>query len=289
MKRVNVIVWGIIFLMVGCITTDIGDHGSRDPVNSVAIIVALTKVDYKAYSGWDGICAGSNTDLDRMVKTCRKAGIERVVSLYNEKATTYAVIRQILLACKSLEASAKAGKSPLLFFYFSGHGGSVYDFFRKEKNSMNQTLCLWDGQMVDDLMWDVLLKIPKGIRVVHITDCCEAGSNYRGMGPFIAKEYKDIVFRPKITRRLPEDLSCDFLHLGGCADGEVSKGNVTYGGIFTYTLLITAKPDGKSYYQWFEETKSGMPRIGQVPTMEVLQSEESIFNNGKIEDGPAMK
>lgn len=275
--------------VVGCVTLDSGDHGSTAPVNSVAIIVALTKVNYEAYSGWDGRCAGSNTDRDRMVLACRDAGIERVVSLYNERATTYAVIRQILLACKALEASAKAGKRPLLFFYFSGHGGSIYDFYRKERNSMNQTLCLWDGQMVDDLMWDVLLKVPKGIRFVHITDCCEAGSNFRSMGPYIANAYKDVVFRPKINRRLPSDLACDFLHFGGCADGEVSKGSVTYGGIFTYTLIETTKPIGKNYYQWFIGAKADMPKIGQVPTMEIIQSEESIFNNGKLEDVPAMK
>lgn len=287
MKRTSIVF--LLALVVGCVNLDTGDHGSREPVNSVAVIVALTKLDYKAYGGWDGRCAGSNTDLDRMTKACRSAGIERVVTLYNEKATTYAVIRQILLASKALEASAKAGKSPLLVFYFSGHGGAVYDFFRTEKDSRNQTICLWDGQMVDDLMWNVLMQIPKGVRVVHITDSCEAGTNYRSREEFVAKAYQEIVKRPRITRRRPEDLSCDFLHFGGCSDGEVSKGNVTYGGIFTYTLIETAKPIGKNYYQWFIETKSGMPRIGQIPVMSVIQSEESIFNNGKMEDGPAMK
>jgi hypothetical protein len=275
--------------MCGCTTLEIGDKGSREPVNSVAIIVALTQVDYRAYSGWDGRCAGSNTDLERMYKTCREAGIERVVTLYNERATTYAVLRQILLASKALEDSAKAGKSPLMVFYYSGHGGAAYDYFRIEKDSMHQTMCLWDGQMVDDMLWDVLRKIPKGIRVIHITDTCNSGTNYRNIPRTLAKEYKDKYFRPRQTRRLPEELSCDFVHFGGCDDGETSKGNVTYGGIFTYTLLQTVKPIGKSYYQWFEESKAAMPKIGQVPVFSVIQSEESIFNNGRVEDRPALK
>lgn len=274
----------------GCVNLyDIGDKGSTDPVKSVAVVVGLTRLDYKAYSGWDGVCAGSNIDVYRMVNTCKQAGIERVVSLYNEEATTYAVIRQILLAAKALEPAAKAGKSPLLVFYYSGHGGTVYDFFRTEKDSRNQTLCLWDGQLVDDLMWHVLLQIPKGVRVVHITDSCESGTNYRSREVFVAQAYKDVVYRARLTRKLPEDLGCSFLHFGGCADGEVSKGNSTYGGLFTYALIETAKPAGKNYYQWFIEAKAAMPSIGQVPVMSVIQSEESIFNNGKIEDGPALK
>jgi hypothetical protein len=277
-----------VLAMMGCNTLSPGDKGSTAPAKSVAVVVALTKLDYNAYGGWDGKCAGSNTDLDRVAKACRQAGVERVVTLYNEQATTYAVIRQILLAAKALEPAAKAGRSPLLLFYYSGHGGAVYDFFRTEKNSMNQTMCLWDGQMVDDLMWDVLRKIPKGVRVVHITDSCESGTNYRSM-EFVAQAYKEVVRRPRVTRRLPEELSCDLLHFGGCADGEVSKGNVIYGGLFTYTLIETVKPVGKNYYQWFIETKSAMPRVGQIPVMSVIQSEESIFNNGRIEDGPAMR
>jgi hypothetical protein len=266
--------FSVLLLAVGCTSLEQGDKGSKEPVNSVAIVVALTKVDYEAYGGWDGRCAGSDTDLNRMVQTFEKAGIERVVALYNEKATTYAVIRQILLASKALEASAKAGKRPLLAFYFSGHGAQAYDFFRKEQNSMNQTLCLWDGQMVDDLMWDVLLKIPQGIR---------------GAGPFIAREYKNLLYRPRLTRRLPSDLSCDFIHFGGCADGAFSRGNVTYGGIFSYALIEKIKPEGKSYYQWFEEAKAYVSKTGQIPVMDVIQSETSIFNNGRMEDAPALK
>ena len=94
----------------------------------------------------------------------------------------------------------------------------------------------------------------------------------------------------RARHRLNDDkLKCDFIHFGGCADGEMSKGNVIYGGIFTYTLMQTVKPNNKSYYQWFIETKAAIPKMGQNPTMVVIQSEESIFNNGKVEDTPALK
>lgn len=276
----------VLSLITACVTLPLGDKGSRDQVNSVAVVVALTKVDYKAYCGWDGVCAGSNTDLNRVVGEFRKAGIERVVPLYNEKATTYAVIRQILLASKALEESAKNGRNPVLIIYMSGHGGETYDFFRKEVNSMNQTMCLWDGQMVDDLMWEVLLKIPKGIKVVHITDTCNSGTNYRGVA--VAREYRDVLFRPK-SRRSPEDLSCDFIHFGGCADGMVSKGNTGFGGVFTYSLFVWSSPEGRTYKQWFESAKARLSKLGQVPSMSVIQSTESITKNGNVENHQALK
>lgn len=289
----------ILFLcLLGCITPMQTDHGSTSPAKSAAIIVALAQLDYNAYSGWDGRCSGCNTDRDRMIKECRAAGIERVVSLYNEQATVYAVIRQMLLATKALELSAKRGERPLLVFYYSGHGGEIYDFFKTEKNSRDQTLCLWDGQLQDNLFWDVLLKIPKGVRVLHITDTCNSGTNFKLAPPVTYPSFSnmivgissvDKVYRARTTRKNPDELSCDFIHFGGCADGEMSKGNVYYGGIFSYTLFETIKPNGKSYYQWFIETKAGMPKIGQNPVMTVIQSEDSIFNNGRVEDGPAMR
>lgn len=297
MKKILSISLAFLFLL-GCITTpQITDHGSTSPVKSVAVLVALTQVDPNAYSGWDGYCAGSNTDLDRMIKKCREAGIERVVSLYNKQATAYAVMRQMLLATKALEPSAKRGERPLLIFYYSGHGGAVYDFYRTEKDSMDQTLCLWNGQLLDNLFWDILLKIPKGVRVLHITDTCNSGTNFKLAPPplsyssieGIVAGNPDKIFRARNRPGKPENLRCDFIHFGGCADGATSKGNVTYGGIFTYILFENVKSNGKSYYQWFDETKAAMPKINQIPVMSVIQSEESIFNNGKVEDGPAMK
>lgn len=290
MKTIRLIITGLIFFASGCITPlETGDHGSTTPTESVAIIVALTQVDYRAYSGWDGRCTGSNTDLNRMVKSCKEYGIKRVVTLYNEQATAYAVIRQILLASKALELAAKNGKNPLLLFYFSGHGGAVYDFFRTEKDSMDQTLCLWNGQILDNLFWDALLEVPKGVIVLHITDTCNSGTNFKSIPPEVSISSSDIVFRARHRYGKPDNLSCDFIHFGGCDDNETSKGNVTYGGMFTYTLFETVKPTGKSYYQWFIETKAAMPKINQIPVMSVIQSEESIFNNGRVEDGPALK
>lgn len=279
-----------IVILIGCTTImETGDKGSTVPTQSVAVIVGLTELDYNAYNGWDGRCAGSNTDLNRMVKACKAIGIKRVVSLYNEQATAYGVMRQIMLASKALEPAAKAGKRPLLFFYYSGHGGAVYDFFMTEKDLMDQTLCLWDGQLLDNLFWQVLLKIPEGITFVHITDTCNSGTNFK-----LAPSMELLGYAPnKIFRarhRLNDDkLKCDFIHFGGCADGETSNGSVTYGGMFTYILMETVKPDNKSYYQWFIEAEAEMSKIGQIPTITVIQSEESIFNNGKVEDLPALK
>lgn len=285
--------------LLGCTTImEMSDHGSVTPTESVAIVVALTQLDYRAYSGWDGLCKGCNTDMNRMVKSCREMGIKRVVTLYNEQATTYAVLRQIMLASKALTPAAEAGKRPLMIFYYSGHGGAVYDFFHSEKDSMDQTLCLWDGQLLDNLFWEALIKIPKGVRVLHITDTCNSGTNFKFappiptiLGSTILGASVDKIFRARHRYRPigTEELKCDFIHFGGCADGETSKGGALYGGIFTYTLLEKVNPIGKSYYQWFIEAKAAVSKINQIPTMCVIQSEESIFNNGKVEDGPAMK
>lgn len=296
MKKILAII--MLLCISGCIISPLepSDHGSTTPVKSVAIVVALTQLDWNVYNGWSGKCSGSNIDLNRMVKTCRENGIERVVTLYNKQATAYAVIRQILLAAKALEPAASRGEQPLLIFYYSGHGGLVYDSYHTEKGSADQTLCLWDGQLVDNLFWDVLLKVPKGVRVIHITDTCNSGTNFKLAPPVSYNSLSDIMlgtpdkfFRAKHRYGKPENLSCDFIHFGGCDDLQYSNGNNVYGGLFTYALLKLVKPDGKTYKQWFDESKTKMLLPSQIPTICVIQSEESIKKNGKVEDRPAMK
>lgn len=260
----------VLALTVGCTTIYQGDKGSVKPTESVAVVVGLTRVDYRMYLGWDGICAGADVDLNRMAAACREAGIQRVVTLYNERATTFAVLKQIMMAAKALEPAATAGRRPLLLIYVSGHGGETYDFYRTEKNSMNQTLCLWDGQLVDDLMWAALLKIPKGVRVVHITDTCNSGTNYRAMPMVVAKAYRNQLFRPRNRAGEPRQLACDLIHFGGCDDGGRAFGNRTWGGMFTYALIETAGYKGRSYSEWFEAAAKAMPKINQIPTMSVV-------------------
>ncbi len=276
----------VAILYAGCTTEQVqnvaGEVITALPVESAAIIVSLTKVDPNMYGGWNGDCPGCDIDGQRMVKASRDAGISRIVTLTNSQATTFRFLSQCALAAVALKPSAEKGKRPLLLIYVSGHGGQVANTDGTETDGQDETLCLWDGQLVDDLMWNALVKIAKGVRVVIITDTCNSGTNYKSPRPYTN------IMRARSTRSKGATMQCDLLHIGGCADGMSSYGSAGKGGELTYALAVSSGgPNGKTWKGWYESAKGKMPR-NQTPTMTVLQTQESL-GCCKIEELEAMK
>ena len=153
----------------------------------------------------------------------------------------------------------------------SGHGGQIRDREGDEDDRLDETLCLWDGQLADDVMWEALLKVPAGVRVAFITDSCNSGTNYRAPHDYV----KPMRAR---ARKSGTELKCDFLHFAGCPDGKSSYGG-SDGGVFTTALLGAYYDNLKLTYtdrfvdmtwkQWFEAARSRMPK-NQTPVMSEL-------------------
>jgi len=235
---------------------DVDDVATTPIVNtdSAAVLVGLTKVSAVAYDGWDGDCPGCDVDVRRMTALCNKFGTSSL-TLANAEATRFRFFSACASAVKSLESSAKAGRSPLLLIFYSGHGGQVTDKNADEDDSADETLCLWDGLLTDDLMWQALCGIPAGIRVAFITDSCNSSSNYKSSRDWVS------VMQARASRA-DKPLACGFVHMGGCDDGKPSFGGKD-GGAFTDALDRTFA-NNLSWRQWFEEAKAKMPR-NQVP------------------------
>lgn len=209
---------------------------------AAAVICGLTKVDKTKYGGWDGNCPGCDVDAQAWAIACRSEGVPYEL-LLNEQANYVGIVASAKRACSMLSAG------DLLILYISGHGGQVADVTGDEADRKDETLCLWDGQLSDDAVWQLLAQVPKGVRIWMITDTCNSGSNYRA---------------PHSYRAAVED-GPTLLHWGGCADGKSSFGTAQ-GGTFT-TALVDSYKSGQSYADWFATAKRRMPRT-QVPTCE---------------------
>lgn len=236
------------------------------PAPSAAVIVGLTRVNPDSYGGWNGECPGCDIDAKGIAELCASRGIPSTV-LLNADATQFRFLAACAAAAKSLEPAAKAGKSPLLLIYYSGHGGQVADKNGDEADRKDETICLWDGQLTDDLMYIALCKVPAGVRVVFITDSCNSGTNYKRPKNWVR------VMEARASRAEGE-LACQFLHMGGCGDGESSFGGDT-GGVFTTALLASLSP-GMSWKQWFAAASARMPR-NQKP----MYTEAGTFGDGE--------
>lgn len=193
----------------------------------VGVIVACTKVDPKAYNGWNGACPGCDVDANFVASQMVKEQIPYAL-LFNQKATSENVISTARQATQSLKDGG------LLFLYFSGHGGQLTQAQAgNETDGKDETICLYDGQLRDDIVWRLLTSIDpsRNIKVFMVTDCCNSGSNFRTPHNYarsLPRSYLNIP-TPKGPRAIP-----NLCHWGGCGDSESSYGSA-YGGSFTMT------------------------------------------------------
>lgn len=267
------IAFDLVLLIAGCSTGAIGLSGSapasaglhpsfaapswRGEANAAAVVCGLTKVDKSRYNGWDGDCPGCDTDAAVFALACRSNGISYDL-LFNADATAANIERL------AREAVSKLAPGGLLILYYSGHGGQTSDpSDPSETDGRSETICLWDGQLSDNVVWSLLCRVPPGIRVWMVTDSCHSGTNYRG-----PHDYAGMV-RARSAGRVP-----DLLHWGGCADGKYSYGSAQ-GGTFT-TALVDAYAAGQSYRAWFAGAAALMP-ANQRPTCESTGSDFSGF------------
>jgi metacaspase-1 len=68
-----------------------------------------------------------------------------------------------------------------LFFHYSGHGSHIHDIEGDEDNGRDETLCPLDykknGLIIDDwLRENIVNKIPEGVKLFCIFDCCHSES-----------------------------------------------------------------------------------------------------------------
>lgn len=244
-----------------CIDMNYDTNVKTNGVHSkIALICNLTKVDKNAYDGWDGNCPGTDVDANNFAKLCNDNNIP-YVKIENEQCTG----RNIIELWKSCVSNLDPNNG-LFIFYYSGHGGQVYS--STEKDGLDETLCLWDGQMRDDTVWQLLNIVPKTCRIFMVTDCCNSGTNFQL--PYNLKRSLD----KKLKSRSQEP---NLLHYGGCNDGESSYGSIR-GGVFT-NYLKKYYDNKLSYIDWFETCLEHMKYETQKPT---FMETGTSFKNMKI-------
>lgn len=282
------VVWCAVFMLAGCAWLD--EDGSypvpssmqrspsafsapsarnnplSSPVSSTqfpvsaaasAVVAGLTRVDPAAYRGWAGECPGSDVDASVFALMCEQEGVP-VVRLANAQATRKGI------ELYARQAAASLAPGGLLILYYSGHGGQLRDASGgDEPDGQDETICLWDGQLRDDDVWNLLQKLPDGIRVWMVTDSCHSGTNYRGVHDYAGG------IAARASRTDGEGAALSLLHWGGCGDGQFSYGS-EQGGSFT-TALVDAWERGQSYAAWFDKAKSVCDRK-QIPTCAILGS-----------------
>jgi len=209
----------------------------------LAILAGCTRLDPDAYGGWEGECPGCDRDVARFATLCHDEGFDGIWVLVNEAASSDGLKSAFLSALDK-----PFTPDDLLVLFFSGHGGQQPDVSGDEWDGKDETLCLWDGELLDDRIAEYLAMLPEGLRVFFVTDSCNSGTNFRGMR---RAQSSPIVLPPLDDLRIQARV----LHFGGCTDGRYSHGEDD-GGWFTNALLASwgYKRKPLSYAKWWHRS-----------------------------------
>ncbi|HEX5725005.1 MAG TPA: caspase family protein [Longimicrobiaceae bacterium] len=214
----------------------------------ISLHIGLNSVDPRHYAGWSGPLAACEADADDMEAIAKEKGF-KATKLLTKDGTRDRIVGEITRAAKSLKAG------DIFFLSYSGHGGQLPDRNRDEADRIDETWCLFDGQLVDDHLYDLYTKFAKGVRIFVLSDSCHSGSvaslalredpktRGRAMPEEVAlrtyranKAFYDPILADPTRRESRGKVQASLLLISGCQDNQLSSDG-DFNGLFTATLL----------------------------------------------------
>lgn len=222
------------------------------------LVVALTRVDPDHWNGWEGACPGADLDAWAQAEMRRAVGTP-VVVLMNEQAT----IANVEAALRKLSAGMRDGD--LLDIVYSGHGGRRRDLGGDESDGYDETMCLYDGEWLDDRSGSLLDEVTVRLRVYFTTDSCHSDTHYRST----------------VSRRIKRSLGSfpgEFLHIGACQDDDVAMGSASDGGVLTSAQFMAFNPEQSYWTHWLETNRRKAPGAMQRFTIQAINVSQEFWN-----------
>lgn len=138
------------------------------PKHGYAIAIGLNAID-PAHYGTNGALSGCEPDANDMASIAAALGYP-VTKLLTAQATRQAVLAALDDHAQRLVAG------DLLVVSYSGHGGQVPDQNGDEADGLDETWCLFDGQLLDDELHAAWGKFRAGVRILALSDSCHSGT-----------------------------------------------------------------------------------------------------------------
>jgi hypothetical protein len=266
----------------------------------IALTIGLNAVDPKHYGGWSGELNACEADAEDMAEIAKGKGCQ-VKTLLTKAATRARMIKEVTAAAKAL----KSGDFFLLTY--SGHGGQLPDENNDEDDGQDETWCLYDGELVDDELYNLWTKFAAGVRILVFSDSCHSGTvtkqayyramgaargagvsanedkvKYRFMPPDVAlrtyrknRAFYDAILKHRASKKA--QVKATILLISGCQDNQLSSDG-DFNGLFTANLLRVWN-DGKfkkSYKSFHSTIVRHMPP-DQTPKYFVVGASNAAF------------
>jgi hypothetical protein len=168
-----------------------------------ALCIGLNSVSTVHYDGWDGALSVCEKDAKDMKKLAEKMKFTTDI-LLTKSATAQNVLDKIDAAARSLKAG------DIFFLYYSGHGGNEIPDINKDEieeladevDGYDETWCLYDRQLIDDILYQRWFKFKSGVRILVISDSCFSGDIVKLVG---GKRVKSKL-NAKAIKKMPEQV-----------------------------------------------------------------------------------
>jgi len=252
-----------------------------------ALTIGLNSVDPNHYSGWSGELMACENDARDMARIAESQGFA-VKTLLTKEATRENVRSHIIKAAESLEAG------DIFLVTYSGHGGQLPDRNLDEGDGLDETWCLYDGELVDDELAELWTRFKAGVRILGFSDSCHSGTVFKARRAslplsesrkaFVRREcgteepryrfcphdvlvktyFQNRTFYDELIRGLPKEgdlkIAASVRLISGCQDHQYSLDG-TFNGLFTGKLLAVWDGGGFTgdYKKFHARIVQGMP------------------------------
>ncbi len=231
--------------------------------NGYSLHIGLNKVDNEqpGYRRMHPL-RGAENDAKDMAKIAAKCGFTTKV-LLSGQATKDVVISAIQ------EVAGKMTGDDIFLLTYAGHGNSINDTDGDEDDGKDETLCLYDSQLIDDELAELWTLFPEGSRILMVADSCHSGSVLR----FVAEQYDNNLLEGI-------DIKASVKLISACQDYQYAEDNEEgSNGLFTEKLKSVWE-DGAfkgNYVDFVREIKSRLHKK-MDPNLYNIGLENKEFN-----------
>lgn len=246
---------------------------------------------------------GCINDINNMSKFLQNSRKYSNIVMLSDETFNKPTKNNILSNLENLIKNSK--KNDELFFHYSGHGTLLKDRNKEEESGMDSCICPLDfetsGLILDDDLRKIFDKLPLGVRLYIVLDCCHSGT-----GCDLRFKYEDTSFYIKGTK-LPQKYdpaewtlrqtvkilknynktNANIFLISGCKDNQTSADGYEENesaGALTYCLLKTLKNNfgNCKWKNLLKDTKCllQVKKYTQIPVLtsgNSINMEESVF------------
>lgn len=151
----------------------------------ISLHIGLNSVDPDHYAGWSGELNACEADAVDMQEIAAAHGYTSTVLL--TRAATKPAVKAAITS-----AASELASGDIFFLTYSGHGGQLPDANDDEDDGVDETWCLYDGELIDDTLFELFAKFQAGVRIFVLSDSCHSGSVTREQLDALARAYGDM-------------------------------------------------------------------------------------------------